>query len=98
MIYVDALRRRENVAFASSFSCRMISDQDRDELREFAALMGMPQHWLRYLVLPHFDLSPNWRRRAIALGAVDCSGNPALFQAAVHRYCSANPHIPERVE
>jgi hypothetical protein len=98
MIYIDALERRENVAYAGPINCHMISDQDRDELREFAALIGMPQHWLRYLVLPHFDLSPNWRRRALAKGAIDCARDPARFKAAISRYCATNPHIPERVE
>jgi hypothetical protein len=71
VIYVDEVqqaRERWNGSAGRGFS-HLISDESVEDLRSFALSIGLPTHWMQPGSYPHFDLSPNWRRRAIAAGA-----------------------------
>lgn len=73
-----------------SQSCHLLSDRSVIELLDFARRVRLPSTWLqRDGGLPHFDLSPSWRTRAIAAGAVPVDRRG--FVAAMHRYREANP-------
>lgn len=52
-------------------NCHMISDNaDRRELMEFAQRLGLKEHWFQnHPLLPHFDLTPAMRAKAIKAGA-----------------------------
>lgn len=53
-------------------SCHMMSDRDVGELLDFAKGIGLPLAWFQARSsVPHFDLSPRWRSRAIAAGALE---------------------------
>lgn len=49
----------------------MISDSSVGELLDFATRIKLPMRWFQARAsIPHFDLSPGWRAKAIAAGAV----------------------------
>ena len=71
-------------------SCHLMSDTSVRELLEFARSAGMPWGWLqKNRDTPHFDLSPSYRARAIAAGAVPCDRRG--FVEAMRRYRERNP-------
>ena len=49
----------------------MVSDESFDELHEMAARLGIPRFVFQH---DHYDLTPPYRERAIALGAEPVSG------------------------
>jgi hypothetical protein len=72
VIHVDQLRHG-GAPWSGGFSCRMTSDGGDDELLSFAALLGIPRAWFQRsppASVPHFELSPRLRARALELGAV----------------------------
>lgn len=69
MIVVDACRPR-GAPWSGGVSCHLISDESERELLDFAQAMKIPLAWYQVRSTPHFDLSPRWREKAIAAGAV----------------------------
>jgi Protein of unknown function (DUF4031) len=52
-------------------SCHLTTDGPLDELHEFAARIGMKRSWFQeHRLMPHYDLTPQRRARALAAGAV----------------------------
>lgn len=50
-------------------ACHMYADTE-EELHEFAASIGLKREWFQdHWSLPHYDLTPNMRRKAISAGA-----------------------------
>lgn len=87
MIYVDELASWE-APWMGGVSCHMLSDESEEELLSFASSIGIPRAWFQPRSTPHFDLSPSWRRRAIAGGAVTVDKRG--FVAAIHRFRERN--------
>ena len=53
-------------------SCHLVTDGARDELHAFAARLGMRRAWFQDArSLPHYDLTPSRRARALQLGATE---------------------------
>jgi Protein of unknown function (DUF4031) len=54
-------------------SCHMWGDNE-SELHAFASRIGLRREWYQGdKTLPHYDLTPGRRRKAVALGAVEVS-------------------------
>lgn len=71
MILVDPLRR-----YPSGYWCHMVTDAGPDELHAFAERLGLRRSWFRnHRRLPHYDLRPSKRDRALALGAQEVSAS-----------------------
>jgi len=52
-------------------SCHLTTDGSMEELHAFAKRLGMRRSWFQeHPVLPHYDLVPSRRSRALVLGAV----------------------------
>ena len=69
MIYVDQLRPC-GAPWRGGVACHLVSDQSRDELLGFAQSIRIPLAWFQPGSIPHFDLSPKMRTRALRAGAV----------------------------
>lgn len=70
-VYVDALLPCvPNKNWRYRKSCHMIADT-KDELLEFADLLGLSWSWLQSTRILHFDLTENKRAAAVRLGAVE---------------------------
>lgn len=64
-------------------SCHLFTDGTEAFLLEFAVAMGLRRHWLQHRALgkaqiPHFDLTPKNRRRALKAGALEVSRAQAV--------------------
>jgi len=71
MIVIDACRRC-GAPWPGGVACHLVSDECERELLDFAARLRIPLAWYQAgSTVPHFDLSPGWRRKAIAAGAVE---------------------------
>ena len=71
MILVDRCRPC-GAPWPGGVACHLISDDTEVELLEFAAAIGVPMWWYQARAsVPHFDLSPRWRAKALAAGARD---------------------------
>lgn len=70
MICVTELRRT-TTRWASGLSCRLFSDDNREELMEFAGELGLTLPDLNSELgqVPCFHLGPLYRARALKLGA-----------------------------
>jgi hypothetical protein len=90
VIFVDELQLGRTPWAGGRFS-HMISDESVYELRRFARTLGLSWSWYQERSVPHFDLAPRYRARAIRYGAteVDRYG----FVAAVRRFRAANPEL-----
>jgi len=86
MIYVDGLRPC-GAPWRGGVACHMISDTGPEELRSFAASLGIPLSWYQPGSIPHFDISPRLRSKAIASGATPVDRTE--FVAAMRRMRSA---------
>lgn len=72
-IYVDTLLPWGE---RSKLWCHMATDGDLAELHEFAQRIGLKRAWFQNRPrLPHYDLRPSMRVRAIQAGAVEISGS-----------------------
>ena len=75
-VYIDEIRQHLNVKgearrYGTGW-CHLWAD-DLEELHEFAAKIGMQRRWFQDERLPHYDMVPSRRRRAILAGAVEMS-------------------------
>jgi len=89
MILVD-LCRPCGAPWPGGVACHMISDRSERELLDFAQGLRIPLAWYQARSpVPHFDLSPGWRKKAIAAGAreVDRTG----LVEGMRRWRSSNP-------
>lgn len=69
MILVDEIAAR-GAPWSGGRSCHLISDSSATELLDFGRRLGIPLAWFQHRgTIPHWDLSPRWRARAIAAGA-----------------------------
>jgi hypothetical protein len=81
MIVVDACRPC-GAPWPGGVACHLVSDESERELLDFAQGIGIPLRWYQIgaLSAPHFDLSPSWRKKAIAAGAVTVN-RPGMVEA-----------------
>lgn len=78
-IYVDQLRAylqpvkkgARRVFGDGRESCHMICDGDLECLHLFAEGIGLRREWFQDGRIPHYDLTPTRRVRAVMLGAVE---------------------------
>lgn len=69
-------------------SCHLISDTSVGELLDFAKRIGLPMQWFQHRsTIPHFDLAPSWRLKALRAGARGV--NRPEFVAAMRRFRAA---------
>jgi Protein of unknown function (DUF4031) len=69
MIYVDALFPTTPAArWPYRQACHLTADNEQ-ELHAFAAKLGLRRAWFQPQSHPHYDLTANKRRQAVALGA-----------------------------
>ena len=66
-VYVDALR---DYGWWRGPSCHLLADSV-DELMEFALAIGMRSEWFQPKSTPHFDLTADFRAKAVAMGAIE---------------------------
>lgn len=66
-VYVDPLRDW-GAPWRGGKSCHVLADTEQ-ELDEFAARVGAKHFWKQKHPIPHFDIGPTLRKRALALGA-----------------------------
>jgi Protein of unknown function (DUF4031) len=70
VIYVDELANL-GAPWRGGRSCHLMSDESERELLDFAQKIGLNLWWYQAKAsLPHFDLGPGWRQKAISAGAV----------------------------
>lgn len=70
MIVVDACRPC-GAPWPGGVACHMMSDESESELLDFAERLRLPLRWYQARsAVPHFDLSPGWRKKAVAAGAI----------------------------
>lgn len=91
MILVDQVQTGPTPWPSGRYS-HLMSDESIRELLEFAKSIGLPIGWFQHKSpgsLPHFDVSPGWRAKALAAGAraVDKRG----FVDGMRRYRDRNP-------
>ncbi|MGE5353990.1 MAG: DUF4031 domain-containing protein [Acidobacteriota bacterium] len=66
MIFIDEIQNRGRLGQSS----KMISDNGVDELKSFVCKLGMNPAWIKYdSLIPHINVYPNNRVRAIEAGA-----------------------------
>lgn len=66
MVIVDELKR-----WPSGSWCHLTTDGDIEELHEFAQRIGLKREWFQeHPRVPHYDLRPSMRRKALAAGAI----------------------------
>jgi len=72
MILVDQLRECR-APWPGGVACHMGTDNGNlDDLHIFARAIGLPRRWFQpsnHPLRAHYDLSPKWRKAAIAWGA-----------------------------
>lgn len=71
--YVDRLRKtRRTKCWPYDESCHLLADTER-ELRKIAVQLNLSPNWLHRsrFGMPHFDLNPSLRDKAIRFGAVE---------------------------
>lgn len=91
MIVVDAIQTGPTPWPGGRFS-HLLSDTSADELLEFARSIGLHLAWYQHAspsMVPHFDISPAYRRKAIAAGATEVTRHELV--AALWRYRERNP-------
>ena len=73
-IYVDEIVEHDRVSPAAARYgkkwCHLTTDGTVDDLHAFAALLGLRRSWFQDRGVPHYDIVPSVRARALALGAV----------------------------
>lgn len=91
MIYVDQIQSGPTPWPGGRFS-HLMSDESVGELLKFGLSIGLSSSWFQHRspgALPHFDVSPGFRAKAIRAGAmaVDRRG----FVEAMRRFRERNP-------
>ena len=75
MILIDPLRK-----YPSGHWCHMVTDSSSEELHGFARRLGLDRgRFQEHGRLPHYDLRPEAREKALALGA-EAVGSKELFR------------------
>ena len=97
MIYLDGTTQRERL-WGLTIVAHMVSDTSLAELKAFAEQLRLPHYLLKPFVVPHFELTDGWRRRALAAGAVDCAGpdRHGIYLEALRRFVRENPPAARR--
>lgn len=69
MVYVDPLMNHGWVLCGhATANCHLFAD-NLEDLHKFAASLGMKMEWFQDERLPHYDLTPARRQKAVELGA-----------------------------
>ena len=50
--------------------CHLVADTIA-ELHSFAACLGLKSSWFQNRTMPHYDLTPNKRKLAVKIGAIE---------------------------
>lgn len=75
-------------------SCHLTADT-LDELHAFARKLGCRKGWFQDTTVPHYDLTPARREKAIELGAVFVSAKDQAMRRRILRAQNAHPsHEP----
>ena len=71
-VYVDPIKPMygDGKKFPYSTYCHMIADNVA-ELKEFGLKIGLRSEWFQTKSSPHFDLTANMRKKAVANGAIE---------------------------
>lgn len=69
-VYVDELKSYPIAKWRHGEACHMIGDGVA-ELISFAVAIGMREEWFQPRSSPHFDLTEELRKRAVAAGAIE---------------------------
>ncbi len=85
-VYVDKLRSYPQKATSGSRffgngkqSCHLATDGELEELHQFAVSIGLKREWFQdHRRVPHYDLTPNKRQRALAKGAQEASSEELI--------------------
>ena len=99
MIMVDELRRWPNARHRCFLkgSCHLTTDGSIEELYEFAAGIDLRIEWFQpHSSVPHYDLSPAMRARAINCGAVEVSAREQARRRVAARLSVSNLPTPQR--
>ena len=80
-IYVDTIRH-----YPSGPWCHMATDGPIEELQHFAQRIGLSRSRLQHhRLVPHYDLGPIGRERAVALGAIEVPSKELLRRSRQDR-------------
>jgi hypothetical protein len=80
MIMVDglvawAMKSKSSMFGSGKESCHLTTDGPIDELHTFAKSIGLTRwYWHNVDIMPHYDLTPAWREKALLAGAVFVDG------------------------
>jgi hypothetical protein len=79
-LYVDPLQRHHWILRGRPIpNCHLFTDGELEDLHRFAELIGMKRAWFQdHWRIPHYDLTPARRDRAIAAGAVALTRREAV--------------------
>ncbi|MCD6392439.1 MAG: DUF4031 domain-containing protein [Planctomycetes bacterium] len=85
-VYVDPLQASVlKVNWRYPQGCHLIADSD-DELHAFATRLGLKLGWFQdKSTMPHYDLTPNKRKQAVRLGAVELTLHQMAERIRSHR-------------
>ena len=90
MILVDRCRPC-GAPWAGGVACHLMSDEGVGELLDFAERIRLPMAWFQHrATVPHFDLTPGWRKKAVAAGAQTCDRRE--YVEGIQRWRSRNPN------
>ncbi len=93
MIYVDTIVQYPACNLRSKEWCHMATDGDLEELHLMAARLGLRRSWFQATSLPHYDVTPGKRVRALRLGAASV-GSVELAQRCFLR-CQEDTYLNE---
>lgn len=82
-IYVDEIKVwPSSVRCFKAGSCHLFTNGAPEELHAFAAKLGLRRGWFQpHPLMPHYDLTPVRRVKAVALGATEVSMREYLRRA-----------------
>ena len=87
VILVDLLRK-----YPSGYWCHMVTDSSLQELHNFAGRLGLcRERFQEHGRLPHYDLRPETREKALALGA-EAVSSKELFKRGRQAFLRAQEH------
>lgn len=80
MIFVDELRVwPTSIRCFKAGSCHLFTDGVSEELHAFAKRLALKRSWFQHhLRVPHYDLTPARRARAVLLGASETTARDWL--------------------